>query len=183
MTMSDLRFQPPGCSIWIVRSEDGPSEGRFVYAVRPEDGAPCNPELHVGTAMDRAQLFALAIECEQRWQRVQEAHEARLHQQAADRAREAEAAARWDEIRRQWEARKRRVAEQRQGRPAPAAVSATPACIERLGLAWPCGEQDVRRAFRELAKASHPDRGGSASEFIELRRAFEDALELLARVC
>ena len=78
--MESLRFQPPGCRIWVVATEDGPEEGRFLWDTRP-DGEPCRPELHVSLALDRSELFRLAMDCEQRWKWVLEAHEQRKRQQ------------------------------------------------------------------------------------------------------
>lgn len=37
-------------------------------------------------------------------------------------------------------------------------------------------EQDVRRAYKRLARTAHPDSGGSNAAFIELKRAHDEAL-------
>lgn len=56
-----------------------------------------------------------------------------------------------------------------------------PACIQRLGLAWPCSEQAVKTAYRRLAKKTHPDSGGDHQAFSDLNAAFEEALSLVDR--
>jgi len=53
-----------------------------------------------------------------------------------------------------------------------------PACIEALGLIWPTSEREIRRAYRRLARAHHPDAGGDHAAFIELGRHYEAALRL-----
>ena len=68
----------------------------------------------------------------------------------------------------------------RPNRPASTAPP-TPECIAALGLSWPCSEDDVRRAFKELVVAAHPDAGGDPAHFIRLRRAYEHALVLTSR--
>jgi hypothetical protein len=42
-----------------------------------------------------------------------------------------------------------------------------------LGVTRGAGLEEVRTAFRELALANHPDRGGDAREFIRIREAYE----------
>lgn len=51
-------------------------------------------------------------------------------------------------------------------------------CFNKLGLAFPYSESDVRAAYRRLAKATHPDQGGSHEEFLTLRQAYEQALKM-----
>ena len=58
----------------------------------------------------------------------------------------------------------------------PKADPTAPACLRRLGLGRHAGEQEIRAAFRQLAKKAHPDVGGTAAEFVALRRAYEDSL-------
>ena len=41
-----------------------------------------------------------------------------------------------------------------------------------LALSYDAGPDDVRRAFRRLARQTHPDRGGSAGAFHEIRVAY-----------
>lgn len=42
-----------------------------------------------------------------------------------------------------------------------------------LGLAYDAGPDDVRRAFRRLARTTHPDRGGSTDAFHGVRAAYD----------
>ena len=49
-------------------------------------------------------------------------------------------------------------------------------CFVVLGLALPCSRDDVRRAYRQLAKKAHPDLGGDHHEFIKLKQAHDSAL-------
>lgn len=53
-----------------------------------------------------------------------------------------------------------------------------PACMQQLGLLPPYSIEDVKRAYRHLAKRSHPDAGGDAETFSKLRQAYERALNL-----
>jgi hypothetical protein len=46
-----------------------------------------------------------------------------------------------------------------------------------LGLLPPYTREDVHAAYREKAKTTHPDRGGSAADFEELHEAYERAQE------
>jgi DnaJ-domain-containing protein 1 len=48
--------------------------------------------------------------------------------------------------------------------------------LRRLGLRVGASANDVRQAFRERARESHPDRGGDARAFRELLAAYETAL-------
>jgi hypothetical protein len=54
-----------------------------------------------------------------------------------------------------------------------------PACVTLLGLAWPCTQRDVKRAFRSQAKTVHPDAGGSNAAFQTLYKAYQEALALV----
>lgn len=57
-----------------------------------------------------------------------------------------------------------------------------PASIwEKLGVAAGADELAVRRAYRLRALETHPDRGGSADAFREVRAAYEAALRRLRR--
>jgi VanZ family protein len=63
---------------------------------------------------------------------------------------------------------------------ASAALSASdgrPEFIARLGLLLPCTPADVESAYRDRAKAAHPDAGGSTAEFTQLQADYEAALE------
>lgn len=52
------------------------------------------------------------------------------------------------------------------------------ACLDRLGLSFPCSIAEVKAAYRELAKRAHPDHGGSHDEFLALQAAYEQALHV-----
>ena len=45
-----------------------------------------------------------------------------------------------------------------------------------LGVRFPCTADGIKAAYRRLALASHPDRGGDASEFRRIERAYRSAL-------
>lgn len=51
---------------------------------------------------------------------------------------------------------------------------------DALGLQPGAPKTEVKRAFREKARAAHPDGGGSAEAFQQLRDAYKDALHQLA---
>lgn len=51
-------------------------------------------------------------------------------------------------------------------------------CFRRLGLSFPCTVDQVKAAYRRLAKDAHPDRGGSHDGFLALQEAYEQALRL-----
>ncbi len=57
----------------------------------------------------------------------------------------------------------------------------TPPCLRSLGLTLPCTEEDVKEAYRHLAKKLHPDRGGSLHRFLLLQEQFERAMDWLAK--
>jgi curved DNA-binding protein CbpA len=46
-----------------------------------------------------------------------------------------------------------------------------------LGLGPTATLAEIKRAFRRLALATHPDRGGSAAAFIRIKWAHDEALE------
>jgi len=50
-----------------------------------------------------------------------------------------------------------------------------------LGLVAGASVDDVRRAFRQRAYATHPDRGGSMAAFVALEAAYRAALDLASR--
>ena len=54
-----------------------------------------------------------------------------------------------------------------------------PEFMVRLGLAPPYSIEDVKTAYRDLAKIAHPDHGGSAHEFQLLHEAFDRAQQYL----
>ena len=49
------------------------------------------------------------------------------------------------------------------------------AALEVLGVARDAPPEDVRRAYHRKALASHPDKGGSAAAFQQVKEAFEVA--------
>ncbi len=53
-----------------------------------------------------------------------------------------------------------------------------PECLQALGLPWPCTADEVRTAYRRLARRAHPDGGGSHDAFLALQAAYEQALHL-----
>lgn len=58
----------------------------------------------------------------------------------------------------------------------PPAPIFTPPCLRVLGLMPPVDRLAIKKKFRELALASHPDRGGDARSFIEIEHAYREAL-------
>ena len=50
-----------------------------------------------------------------------------------------------------------------------------------LGLLGEVSWQDVRARYRSLAAKHHPDKGGDASQFVEIRAAYEQLKRLYAR--
>jgi hypothetical protein len=75
--------------------------------------------------------------------------------------------------------------ERRPRRPFAAVAAAyraqsAPPCLRVLGLQLPCTEADVRQAYRQRARALHPDAGGDPRAFVALRAAYEEALRLAA---
>lgn len=59
--------------------------------------------------------------------------------------------------------------------------SHAPEGVEKLGLALPVTEADVKQAYFKKARTTHPDHGGNAEEFLALQQAFEEALEFAKR--
>jgi hypothetical protein len=53
-----------------------------------------------------------------------------------------------------------------------------PQCLQVLGLRPPADAESIRKQYRALAHRYHPDHGGSAAEFIRIKRAFDEALSL-----
>jgi DnaJ-class molecular chaperone len=48
--------------------------------------------------------------------------------------------------------------------------------LEILGLPKTASHADIKTAFRRLAAQHHPDRGGDAAKFNQIRKAYEQAL-------
>lgn len=53
--------------------------------------------------------------------------------------------------------------------------------FEKLGLPETATPQEVTAAWRKLCMIHHPDRGGNAVEFCEVRRAYKEALAVAVR--
>ena len=64
----------------------------------------------------------------------------------------------------------------RPARPAPPPPIDVPSCLRVLGLIPPVDPEVVKRKYRELAMANHPDRGGDTRGFIAVERAYREAL-------
>ena len=60
-----------------------------------------------------------------------------------------------------------------------AAGGGVPRCLVTLGLDTSCTAEDVKRAYRALAMAAHPDTGGDHDLFITLGRARDEAMAWL----
>jgi hypothetical protein len=58
----------------------------------------------------------------------------------------------------------------------------TPPCLRALGLHMPCTEEDVKQAYRRLAKELHPDRGGDVKRFLMLQDQHEQAIHYVRQV-
>ena len=52
--------------------------------------------------------------------------------------------------------------------------------LEILGLAsqWPARVEEIKRAYHEKARETHPDLGGSAEKFQAVQRAYEAAMQM-----
>ena len=62
------------------------------------------------------------------------------------------------------------------------AATATPTSIwETLGITAHATADELKRAFRQRALATHPDRGGDAEAFRQVQRAFKEAQRRIAR--
>lgn len=56
----------------------------------------------------------------------------------------------------------------------------TPAFCSVLGIEyWPCTLLDVKRAYRLKALETHPDRGGTQDEFVQVNDAYQQAVSAL----
>jgi hypothetical protein len=56
-----------------------------------------------------------------------------------------------------------------------------PAWCLKLGLTLPCRIDDVKSAYRRLARSTHPDAGGNAKDFIAIEAAYRQALDYCQR--
>ena len=62
-----------------------------------------------------------------------------------------------------------------------AARATTTSIWETLGITARATADDLKRAFRRRALATHPDRGGDAEAFRQVQRAFKEAQRRIAR--
>jgi hypothetical protein len=62
-----------------------------------------------------------------------------------------------------------------------AAKDTTTSIWETLGITARATADDLKRAFRRRALATHPDRGGDAEAFRQVQRAFKEAQRRIAR--
>jgi len=53
---------------------------------------------------------------------------------------------------------------------------------EVLGLRPPCSSKEIRAAFIEKAKLTHPDKGGTASDFRKVREAYNRIISGVADI-
>jgi len=61
------------------------------------------------------------------------------------------------------------------------ARTTTTSIWETLGITARATADDLKRAFRQRALATHPDRGGDAEAFRQVQRAFKEAQRRIAR--
>ncbi|MDG3003433.1 J domain-containing protein [Paludisphaera mucosa] len=64
------------------------------------------------------------------------------------------------------------------GQASPPPESVHPALAE-LGLGTEATLEQIKSAYRRLAAANHPDRGGNPDAMVQINQAYETALELL----
>jgi hypothetical protein len=64
---------------------------------------------------------------------------------------------------------------------APAAAPGAPSIWETLGLSSNATSDELKRAYRTRALATHPDRGGDPEAFRAVQSAFKEAQHRLAR--
>ena len=65
--------------------------------------------------------------------------------------------------------------------PTDGATASTTSIWETLGITARATSVELKRAFRERALATHPDRGGDAEAFRQVQRAFKEAQRRIAR--
>ncbi len=64
----------------------------------------------------------------------------------------------------------------REGPPRPPAQVHNPSARSVLGVSKDASEDEIKRAFRARALATHPDRGGDAADFLEVKRAYDSLM-------
>ena len=50
-----------------------------------------------------------------------------------------------------------------------------------LGLEFPFDQEDLKKAFKQLALKTHPDQGGDATEFIKVNSAYETLMNIFIK--
>lgn len=70
---------------------------------------------------------------------------------------------------------------QSSGRSANAATATQTSIWETLGITPRATSDELKRAFRQRALATHPDRGGDPESFRQVQRAFKEAQARIAR--
>ena len=56
-----------------------------------------------------------------------------------------------------------------------------PDCFKALNLPADASTAEIKAAFRRLSRATHPDAGGKAEEFVRVRRCYEEAMAIASR--
>ena len=56
-----------------------------------------------------------------------------------------------------------------------------PDCFKALNLPAEASTAEIKAAFRRLSRATHPDAGGKAEEFVRVRRCYEEAMAIASR--
>jgi hypothetical protein len=68
-------------------------------------------------------------------------------------------------------------------RPPPSATHTppAPAAASVLGLAWPATADEIKAAYRRLAKQNHPDLGGDLQQFQHIQDAYQQLMAVIGR--
>lgn len=55
-----------------------------------------------------------------------------------------------------------------------------PSCFQALGFTEiPENKKEIKARYRQLVRKTHPDQGGSFTEFVKLTKAFESSIKFL----
>lgn len=65
--------------------------------------------------------------------------------------------------------------------PTTAASAAPPAAAGILGLTWPATVEQIKTAYRRLAKQNHPDLGGDLQQFQQIQDAYQQLMAVVGR--